>query len=57
MKKKYRTIVCNQKTYGWTTGYSTLQIWFNKKVIWNENVEHITVTPQLVADVINENKL
>jgi hypothetical protein len=54
MKKKYRNITVNNVEYAWMATYSTLTIWLNKKVISTTNVEHMTVTPSLVKEIIEK---
>jgi hypothetical protein len=54
MKKKYRDITVDGVKYAWMTSYDTLTIWKDKKVIKTEDVTHCTVTPKMVAEIIQK---
>ena len=57
MKKKYREITVNNKTYAWTLKSDgkehVISIWENKKVIHNETVR-CDITPSLVREIIEK---
>ena len=59
MKKKYRNIVVNGKTYAWNiipryNGIS-VRIWEDKKIIYNEFIlGRNTITPKFIAEKIKK---
>jgi len=59
MKKKFRTIVVEGKTYGWTTNYMghSVTIWLNKKPIHTAGLRLRSITPKIVESVIREDIL
>jgi len=57
-KKKYRKIVVDGQSYGWTR-YSAgkehhIDIWQDKKVLFGFMLRTSEVTPQMIADGIRE---
>ena len=57
-KKKYRKIVVDKQSYGWTlNSYGkehTVSVWQDKKVIFRGTVRTSEVTPSMVAELIKE---
>jgi hypothetical protein len=57
MKKKHRDITVGDKIYGWIADYTTLRIWYDKKLIHIEYLDGMVVTPQSVRDIIQMKNL
>jgi len=61
--KKFRKIVVNKQTYGWSVAYMgcELRIWKDKRVIHTEDMRtgnmRTTITPAIVRNVIESNNL
>ena len=58
MKKKYRKIVVDNQSYGWTRygrgREHDVSVWQDKQVLFTTTVRTSEVTPSLVADLIRE---
>ena len=62
MKKKFREIVVNEKTYAWRVGDEDcdgdgglrFKIWKDRKLIYEEIIHNDIITPQVVKDKILE---